>query len=224
MSVAGAIGFSTLKYNLLPDITFPVVVVTAQAPTATPLETEQKLTRPLEAKLQNLAGVSKVRSSTYPGQTAVSLAFDVGTNLEAASDLVKRTVTALNLTPNVRVIALNLNESAVVSYALYGSGQDLASVSQVAQTQIVPAISKLPGVLKVTLLGATNPPTAVRLNDRDVLAVQVVKRGTANTLEVVDRVEREVARLRGKLPTCGSNWLPLKRRIFEKRRRRRSKH
>lgn len=53
-------------------------------------------------------------------------------------------------------------------------------------------------MLKVTLLGATNPPTAVRLNDRDVLAVQVVKRGTANTLEVVDRVEREVAQLRSK--------------------------
>ncbi len=194
--VAGAIGFSTLKYNLLPDITFPVVVVNAQAPTATALETEQKLTRPLEAKLQQLAGVSKVRSSTYPGQTAVSLAFDVGTNLEAASDLVKRTVTALNLTPNVRVIALNLNESAVVSYALYGSKQDLASLAQVAQTQIVPAIGKLPGVLKVTLLGATNPPTAVRLNNRDVLAVQVVKRGTANTLEVVDSVEREMGRLR----------------------------
>lgn len=198
--VAGAIGFSTLKYNLLPDITFPVVVVNAQAPTATALETEQKLTRPLEAKLQNLAGVSKVRSSSYPGQTAVSLAFDVGTNLDAASDLVKTTVTKLNLTPNVRVISLNLNESAVVSYALYSSQQNLSSLSQVAQTQIVPALTKLPGVLKVTLLGATNPPTAVRLNDRDVLALQVIKKGTANTLEVVSEVERAVAKLRSKFP------------------------
>ncbi len=194
--IAGAIGFSTLKYNLLPDITFPVVVVNAQTRLPTALETEQKLTRALEAKLQTLPGVAKVRSSTYPGQTTVSLAFDVGTNLEAASDLVKRTVTALNLTPNVQTIALNLNESAVVSYALSGSPQNLADLAQVANTQIVPAITKLPGVLKVTLLGATTPPTAVRLNDRDVLALQVVKRGTANTLEVVSQVDREVAKLR----------------------------
>ncbi len=194
--VAGAIGYSTLKYNLLPDITFPVVVVNAQSNTPTALETETKLTRPIEAKLQNLPGVAKVRSSAYPGQTTVSLAFDVGTNLEAASDLVKRNVTALNLTPNLRVIALNLNESAVVSYALSNSGQNLASLATVAQQQIVPAIAKLPGVLKVNLLGATNPPTAVRLNDRDVLAVQVIKRGKANTLEVVSEVDRAVAKLR----------------------------
>ncbi len=198
--VAGAIGFSTLKYNLLPDITFPVVVVNAQTRLPTALETEQKLTRALEAKLQTLPGVAKVRSATYPGQTTVSLAFDVGTNLEAASDLVKRTVTALNLTPNVQTIALNLNESAVVSYALSGSPQNLAELAQTANTQIVPAITKLPGVLKVTLLGATTPPTAVRLNDRDVLALQVVKRGTANTLEVVSQVDRAVTKLRTQFP------------------------
>jgi multidrug efflux pump subunit AcrB len=194
--VAGAIGFSTLKYNLLPDITFPVVVVNAQTRSPTALETEQTLTRPLEAKLQTLPGVSKVRSSSYPGQATVSLAFDVGTNLEASNELVKRTVKALNLTPTVQTIALNLNESAVVSYALQSSQSNLTELAQVARTQIVPAITKLPGVLKVNLLGATNPPTAVRLNDRDVLAFQVVKRGTANTLEVVSQVERAVAKLR----------------------------
>ena len=87
--VAGAIGFSTLKYNLLPDITFPVVVVNAQTQSPTALATEQTLTRPLEAKLGHLPGIAKVRSSSYPGRATVSLAFDVGTNLEAANDLVK---------------------------------------------------------------------------------------------------------------------------------------
>ncbi len=194
--VVGAIGYSTLKYNLLPDITFPVTIVTAQSNTPTALDTETKLTRPIESQVQNLPGVSKVRSSSYPSQTVVSLAFDVGTNLEIARDLVERKVKALNLTPNLRVIALNLNESAVVSYALSSSQQDLTGLAKVAQTEIVPAIGKLPGVLKVNLLGASNPPTAVRLNDRDVLAIQVIKRGKANTLEVVDAVDRSVAKLR----------------------------
>ncbi len=198
---AGAVGFSTLKYNLLPDITFPVVVVNAQAQLSTTVETETKITRPLEAKLQNLPGVAKVRSSTYPGQATVSLAFDVGTNLEAASNSVKRTVTAMNLTPNVQTIALNLNESAVVSYALSNSQPNLSGLAEVAQTKIVPIIAKLPGVLKVHLLGATTPPTAVRLNDRDVLALQVIKRGKANTLEVVSEVDRAIAKLRAQLPT-----------------------
>ena len=96
----------------------------------------------------------------------------------------------------MQTIALNLNESAVVSYALHSSQSNLTDLAQVARTQIVPAMTKLPGVLKVNLLGATNSTTAVRLNDRDVLVFQVVKRGTANTLEVVSQVELAVAKLR----------------------------
>ena len=198
--VAGAVSFRTLKYNLFPDITFPVVVVNAQAPLTTALATEQALTRPLEARLQTLLGVAKVRSATYPGQTTVSLAFDVGTNLEASRDLVQATVQALNLAPKptFQVIPLNLNESAAVSYALSSPKQNLSELAKLARSELIPSIAKLPGVLKVNLLGATN--TAVRFNGQEALAFQVVKRGDANTLEVVSQVEKEVAQLHAQFP------------------------
>ncbi len=79
VTVAGILAFSSLKYALFPDITFPVVVVNAQAPLTTALDTEAKLTLPLEARLKSLAGLEDIRSSSYPGQTAVSLSFFVGT-------------------------------------------------------------------------------------------------------------------------------------------------
>ncbi|WP_287128334.1 efflux RND transporter permease subunit [Candidatus Cyanaurora vandensis] len=199
--ILGAVSFRNLKYNLFPDITFPVVIVNAQAPLATALATETALTRPLEKQLATLAGVTKIRSTTYPGQTTVSLAFDVGTDLAASEQAVKTQLKTLNLpTTTTQVIPLNLNESAVVSYAIQTSNQDAA---RLAQTAIVPAIAKLPGVLKVTLLGAATgggPATAVRFNGQTVLAFQVVKRGDANTLEVVDQVEKEVERLRQQFP------------------------
>ncbi|WP_218079301.1 efflux RND transporter permease subunit [Anthocerotibacter panamensis] len=201
----GVVGFNTLKYNLFPDITFPVVVVNIQAPFKTSLDTEKLLTRPLEERLKSLKGVTKVRSSTYPGQATVSLAFDVGTDLEAASNAVEAQVKALAV-QHAQIIPLNLNESAAVSYALQSSKQDLTALAKQARTEMLPAIAQLPGVLKVTLLGEpatpslTAPAAAVRFNGRGVLAFQVVKRGDANTLEVVSRVEKEVERLRTKFP------------------------
>ena len=98
VTVAGLLAFSSLKYALFPDITFPVVVVNATAPLATALDTESKLTQPLEQHLKSLEGLEHIRSSTYPGQTAVSLSFVVGTNLDTSTRQVETQLQQLKLT------------------------------------------------------------------------------------------------------------------------------
>ncbi|MBD2253902.1 efflux RND transporter permease subunit [Nostoc parmelioides] len=220
VAVAGALAFSSLKYALFPDITFPVVVVNATAPLKTAVDTEAKLTIPIEDSLRSLEGLDNLRSSSYPGQAAVSLAFSVGTNLETSTSKVEAALKQLNLPQGAsyKTIPLNLNESAAVSYAIESNSRNLADLTKLAQDQITPAIAKLPGVLKVSLLGAptASPPlntasdslaalsqgagTLVRFNGQSALAFQVIKRGNANTLEVVSRVEQEVQKLRANLP------------------------
>ncbi|MEJ1929780.1 efflux RND transporter permease subunit [Nostoc sp. NIES-2111] len=219
VAVAGALAFSSLKYALFPDITFPVVVVNATAPLQTAVDTETKLTIPIEERLRSLEGLDNLRSSSYPGQAAVSLAFSVGTNLETSKSEVETALKQLTLPQGAsfQIIPLNLNESAAISYAIESDSRNLADLTKVAEDQITPAIAKLPGVLKVSLLGAatTSPPanaannnlaalnqsagTLVRFNGQQALAFQVIKRGNANTLEVVGRVEEEVQRLRTNL-------------------------
>ena len=124
------------------------------------------------------------------------------------------------------MIPFNLNESAAISYALLSETQDLAQLTALAKSQILPVLSNLPGVLKVELLGepvsmssedAKNDPatatasddiqavlqslpTLVRFDRQDAIAIQVIKRGNANTLEVVDRTEKAIAQLQTTLP------------------------
>ncbi|MBS9383311.1 MAG: efflux RND transporter permease subunit [Dolichospermum sp. BR01] len=215
IAVAGVLALSSLKYALFPDITFPVVVVNVQAPLTSALDTEEKLTKPLEESLKSLVGLEDIRSSTYPGQTAVVSSFVVGTNLETATNKISQIVNQLNLPKNAtkKIIPLNLNESAAVSYAIESSSGKIDNLRQLVKDKIVPSIAKLPGVLKVSLLGevSTNapPPTAtnglppagtlIRFNGKQALAFQVIKKGDANTLEVVNRVEKEVQQLRSGL-------------------------
>ena len=229
IAVAGILAFSSLKYALFPDITFPVVVVNVQAPLTSALDTEEKLTKPLEESLKSLVGLEDIRSSTYPGQTAVVSSFVVGTNLETATNKISQIVNQLNLPKDAtkKIIPLNLNESAAVSYAIESATGKIDNLQQLAKAKIVPAIAKLPGVLKVSLLGDGNTRsqerrgagpapvspisqeeerrrnvllsssgTLVRFNGKQALAFQVIKKGNANTLEVVSRVEKEVQQLR----------------------------
>ena len=224
IAIAGILAFSSLKYALFPDITFPVVVVNATAPLTSALDTEEKLTKPIEERLNSLEGLDDIRSSTYPGQSVVSLSFEVGTNLEASTQEVESLLKQTKLTQganldfnfNFKIIPLNLNESAAISYAIESPSQTLGELNKLTEEQIIPALNKLSGVQKVRLLGApisSQEPkafnstgsltqqgaTLVRFNGENAVAIQVIKRGEANTLEVVSRVEKEVAKLRSSL-------------------------
>jgi len=218
VTVAGLLAFSSLKYALFPDVTFPVVVVNASAPLTTALDTEAKLTIPLEQRLRSLEGLEDVRSSTYPSQTAISLSFVVGRNLEESTRQVEAALKQVKLVSggSYKIIPLNLNESSAISYAIQSPSRNITDLTQIAKNQIVPAIAKIPGVLKVVLLGdptqssrqqptaanaiPTQGATLVRFNGQDALAFQVIKRGSANTLEVVSRVEQQVQQLQSTLP------------------------
>lgn len=216
--VAGILAFSSLKYALFPDITFPVVVVNASAPLKTALATEAQLTQPIESQMQGIKGLDDINSLTYPGQTIVSLEFTVGTDLEASRRAVQDRLKSLDLPRGTtsKVIPINLNEAAVVSYAIEAQGQSLQTLSTTVETEIIPAITQLPGVLKVNLLGKptkfdlaqlakgteglNQTGTLVRLNGNPALAIQVVKRGDANTLDVVRDVDTAIQRLQSQFP------------------------
>jgi len=225
--VAGFFAFSSLKYALFPDVTFPVVVVNAQAPLTSASKTETDLTIPIENKVKSLEGkqgLTKIRSSTYPGRSVVSLSFEVGTKLEKATQNVENALKQVKLPSGseFEVTPINLNEAAVVSYAISSSTQKLPSLAETAQVKILPAIAQIPGVLKVNLLGVpagvqvdakkavagkgeetvlTPGSSAVRLDDQEVLAFEVVKKSDANTLEVVREVEKVVAKLQTENPS-----------------------
>ncbi|MBW4694310.1 MAG: efflux RND transporter permease subunit [Lyngbya sp. HA4199-MV5] len=230
VSVAGLMAFSSLKYALFPDVTFPVVVVNASAELATAQETETKLTVPLEQALRGLEseGLNGVRSSTYPGRAIVSLSFEVGTNLEQSVKRVDATLKPLKLANSgtYKLTPVNLNESAVASYVVEGKQQSLEQLATVTQDRILPTIAQVPGVLKVNLLGipggatvkqpASQPNTAeqvildagtsaVRFSGRDALAFEVIKRSDANTLEVVKAVDQAVEKVRSQLPDVQLN-------------------
>ncbi len=215
--VAGILAFSSLKYALFPDVAFPVVIVQATAPLASAQETEQSLTNLLEAPLKNLPQTT-LYSSSYPGQAVISIAFNDGSNLAQATQVVETALKPVRFGNEVRVKTLpfDLNESVAVTYAVTNAeGENPLSLEQLQtliQRKLLPPLEQIPGVLRVNLLGdgdfridsnslpGVNPPTLTRHNSQDVLALQVIKDAGANTLDLVQAVERLMAEQQQALP------------------------
>lgn len=219
IGVAGLFAFGSLKYALFPDITFPVVLVNATAPIETAIATETELTLPLEEQLQPLSGLSTLRSATTAGRTVIRLGFDVNTALKETTTAVEQAVVqaALPTGADYDIVPLNLNEADAISYALTSEELNLEELSTLAEAELVPSLQEIPGALRIDLQGTgitsmpddlsnsllaelQNPPTLIRFDGETALALQVVKQGNANTLEVVDQVEKAIQQLQAGLP------------------------
>ena len=220
MAIVGACAFLSLRYALFPDVTFPVVVVNASAPYDTALQMELVIADPIEQRLQSLQNLENLHSYIYPRQTAIAAEFAIGTDLSEAEHTVEELIADLQqegylpTEVEAKVIPVNLNESAAISYALYSDTYSLSELTSVVQQEMLPELEQIPGVLRMELLGGSDPgsepippftagnksPTLVSFNGSEALAIQAIKESGANTLDVVQRVQDKVAQLQGDLP------------------------
>jgi multidrug efflux pump subunit AcrB len=204
IAAAGLVSFGSLKYALFPDVTFPVVIVNATAPFTTALQTETDLVNPLEQRLQSLVNVEGQRSAIYPGRTAISLAFRVGGDLGQAEAEVKTLLRDAPLPKGATldIQPFNLNESAAISYALRGQ-RTPEQLQTIVETEITPNLTKIPGVLRVDVLGnptaSSKTPSLVRFNGESAIALRLIKTAEANTLEIVNQATLAVKKLEPRL-------------------------
>ncbi len=91
IAVAGLFAYTSLKYALFPDITFPVVIINASSDYDSALATEDQLAEPIEAQLGDLPGLDNIQASIYPGRTVIRVLFKVGMNPPAKPSAIAST-------------------------------------------------------------------------------------------------------------------------------------
>ena len=202
IAIAGIFAFNSLKYALFPDITFPVIVIRAESSLEQVVEVEKNLTIPIEASIKALPGLSDIESTIYPRQTIISLLFDTGINIESAETEVEQVLERMSFPKDTswNIIAINLNESAVVSYAILSDRYSIPELNQIAQDKIVPAINSIAGVQRVDLLGnAEDKENLIHFNGQNAIAIRIVKQEAENTLELVNKLTEKTQELQQQL-------------------------
>jgi cobalt-zinc-cadmium resistance protein CzcA len=84
----GAYSFVELPIDAVPDITNVQVQINTEAPGYTPLESEQRITFPIETALGGLPRLSYTRSVSRYGLSQVTVVFEDGTDIYFARQLV----------------------------------------------------------------------------------------------------------------------------------------
>ncbi len=200
LSIAGVFAFLNLKLALFPDITFPVVVVTASTNQIDVDKNERSVTVPIEGALRGITGVSRMHSLTYPQFVAVDLAFDVSETLARRREEVETALAGMHLPAGTKttVATEDLNETPVVTYELTWAGHSLPQMAAAAERDVAPQLRAIDGVLRATVIGGQSTGdngSAFRFGGKSAIAIDVVKRASANALDVGEASDEAVEKI-----------------------------
>ncbi len=77
----GWVALQRLSLELLPDISYPTLVVQTEFPDTAPQEVENLVTRPVEEVVGVLRGLTTIHSVSRAGVSEVTLEFDWGVDM-----------------------------------------------------------------------------------------------------------------------------------------------
>jgi len=92
MAALGVFSYQKLPIDAVPDITNVQVQINTAAPGYSPLETEQRVTYPIETVMAGLPGLQQTRSLSRYGLSQVTVIFKDGTDIYFARQLVNERI------------------------------------------------------------------------------------------------------------------------------------
>ncbi|PWF49686.1 multidrug transporter subunit MdtC [[Kluyvera] intestini] len=170
ITLCGVLGFRLLPVAPLPQVDFPVIMVSASLPGASPETMASSVATPLERSLGRIAGVNEMTSSSSLGSTRIILEFNFNRDINgAARDVQAALNAAQNLLPSgmpSRPTYRKANPSAapIMILTLTSDTYSQGELYDFASTQLAQTISQIDGVGDVDIGGSSLPAVRVGLN------------------------------------------------------------
>ena len=151
----GAVGFTRLSVDLLPDITYPTITVRTEYLGVAPMEIERLISEPIEGLVGVVDSVVRVSSISRPGLSDVVVEFAWGTNMDFAALDIREKLDLVELPREAdKPILLRFDPSLdpIMRVALFG-GVSLMELRRLADQRIRLELESLPGVAAVRVEG-----------------------------------------------------------------------
>lgn len=186
VTLGGLLAALKLPVALFPQIDYPRVVVSIEAGERAPTEMAAVITRPAEIALRSVPGVNRIRSTTSRGSAEISLFFPWGENMITSELGVRTAVAALaqELPAGTRFDVRRSDPTIfpVLGLALTSDSLDPATLRQIAETKLRPALTTIPGVAGVDILGSSPREFAVSIEPAQLNALGITLTDVANAL------------------------------------------
>ena len=177
--LAGVIGYRSIPVSALPSYDTPVISVTASMPGASPETMATAVALPLEKQFQTVTDLKTISSTSTLGSTSLTLEFEDGRNIDAASVDVQAALLRAQKTLPVDMTVppayrkVNPADAPVILLSLRSPSLTPSDLEDYAEHLISPTLSTVDGVAQVNIYGPKRFAVRVRVKPDALTAANI---------------------------------------------------
>lgn len=157
LAIGGIASAVFMPVALFPNVAFPRIVLSLDAGDRPADQMAIAVTTPIEAALRRVPGVRDIRSTTSRGSADVSITFDWGTDMSRAFGDVSAAASQVlpELPAGTQLTTRRMDPSSypMLAYSLRSHTLSPSALYDLAQYQLRPLLSGVPGVARVQVQG-----------------------------------------------------------------------
>ena len=192
----GVWSYQKLPIDAVPDITNVQVQINTAAPGYSPLESEQRISYPVETALAGLPKLSYTRSLSRYGLSQVTVVFEEGTDIYFARNLINARLGAIKsalppgLEPEMGPISTGLGEIFMYTVQanpdarmVNGESYNATALREIQDWIIKPQLAQVKGVIEVNSIGGYNKQYHVMPDPTKLLLYKVSVENVVQALQ-----------------------------------------
>jgi len=166
--VLGGVSLSKIPVDLMPDISFPIAIVSTTYSGVAPQEIETIVTKPIENAVATVNNVKSIQSISSEGSSIVIAEFNSGTDMDFATLNMREKIDMIKgyLPDDVGdpvVMKIDPNMLPIVTISVTNGSDDIA-LKSFTEDNIKPRLERLSGVASVSLAGGRTQEIQVNVD------------------------------------------------------------
>lgn len=163
----GVISILKLPLEMMPDTSFPGLMVQIPYPSSSPEEVERTITRPVEDMLATINNLETLSSTSSSSSANIHMQFKGGTNMDLATMQIRDKIDQVrdqlpDDLENIRIRRFSMNDRPVIHFSLSMPG-DLENLYYWSENYVTQQLERIEGVANVDIRGIRNKVLTIYL-------------------------------------------------------------
>lgn len=184
--IMGLFVMGDLAIDLFPNVTMPIISVNTTYTGSSPETVEKTVTKILESSLVNLSGLKKMTSTSSEGSSHISLEFNYGVDLDAATNDIRDKLSAVSdsLPDNAtspQISKFDTSSMPIMQLAVTGN-RTPEELQKIGEDYLQDGLEQVAGVAKATVRGGRTAEVRIELSQNRLAAYGLTVSSLATAL------------------------------------------
>ncbi|GKS12557.1 swarming motility protein SwrC [Paenibacillus chitinolyticus] len=183
--VGGIFATTKLKVESMPDISFPIVVISTQY-TAPPKDVLDQVTKPLEKAVAGFDGIKNLSSTSSDNYSQITIELDQDIKPKNAKQDLEALVSNVKLPQQAekpKVLTEGFSSQPVYYLGVYGNdGMNQAELDKIYKDTILPGFNTIKGIDHVDSVGNQEATLSIKLNENTINSYGLTPTDVSNSI------------------------------------------